>query len=40
MSPIRIDYRWMLLVWLGLATVATFAAMAHAVLRSTPWTMT
>ena len=40
MSPKRIDYRWMLLAWLGLATAATFAAMAYAVLRPTPWTMT
>ncbi len=36
MSPLRIDYRWMLLIWLGLATVATFAAMAHAVLGTDP----
>ena len=36
----NIDYRWMLLVWLGLATVATFAAMAYAVLRPMPVTMT
>lgn len=40
MSPIRIDYRWMLLVWLSLATAAAFAAMAYALLRPTPWTMT
>jgi hypothetical protein len=40
MSPLRIDYRWMLLVWLGLATVATFAAIAHALFENTRWTMT
>ena len=40
MSPLRVDYRWMLLIWLGLATVATFAAMAHALLGQTQWTMT
>lgn len=40
MRPSRFDYRWMLLVWLALTTVSTFAAMAHAVLRQAPWTMT
>lgn len=40
MSPKRIDYRWMLLIWLSLATVAAFAAMAHAVLQPEPFTLT
>jgi hypothetical protein len=39
MSPLRIDYRWMLLIWLGAATVATFAAIAHALLEHNQWTM-
>jgi hypothetical protein len=39
MSPLRIDYRWLILIWLGATTVATFAAMAHALLERTQWTM-
>lgn len=39
MSSLRIDYRWLLLVWLGVATVATFAAIAHALLEHTQWTL-
>jgi len=39
MSPLRIDYRWMVLIWLGAATVATFAAIAHALLEHNQWTM-
>ena len=26
----QVNYRWMVLLWLALATAATFAAMAHA----------
>jgi hypothetical protein len=30
MSRIRIDYRWIVLGWLVLATVTAFAVIAHA----------
>jgi len=40
MSLSRVEFRWMVLVWLGLATVGTFAAMAYALLGQTQWTMT
>jgi hypothetical protein len=40
MSLSRVEFRWMVLVWLGLATLGTFVAMAHALLEQTRWTMT